>query len=361
MLVVHDYYAALEGGGRLSSVLAQALDADLGFGFARRNHPFTQYAQALRQRSWQGRTRDLRAWRPLPLWQQWQLARAWQYRADWVEQYDTVIYSGFYTPLAALRRSSGNVLYCHTPPRFVYDQREFYLSRLPLPLRPLLQAFIRYLQPRYEQAARHMDCIVANSQHVRARIQRYLGLDATVVYPPCDIQRYAWQPNRGYYLSTARLDPLKRVDRIIQAFLHMPDQQLVVASGGPELARLRRLAGNAANIRFTGWVSERQWQDWLGHAIATIYIPAQEDFGMSPVESMAAGKPVIGVNEGGIPESVLPGATGLLLPQDCTPADIAQAVRALPPREAQAMRHACEQRAYSFRTARFIAEMRSIL
>jgi glycosyltransferase involved in cell wall biosynthesis len=352
-IILHDYFESLDGGGKLSSILAQGLELEIGYGFARPGHAFLP--ASLRQV-------DLGAHSALPLWRQIKLARAFERRTDFLRAYHGVIYSGFYSPLAVARHTNGpNVLYCHTPPRFLYDQRDFYLASLSPPLRPLLRAFIADFQPRYERAVSRMDLLIANSDNVRRRIQRYLGQDAQVIYPPCDTARFTWQGQGDYYLSTARLDPLKRVDTIVRAFLEMPDKRLIVASGGAELARLRRLARNAPNIRFTGWLSEREMHQLVGRAIAILYLPKDEDFGMSPVEAMAAGKPVIGVAEGGLLETVIPGETGLLLKADFSVEDIRAAVEHIEPGRALSMRPACEARAQCFRNELFLARMREIL
>ena len=334
-------------------MLAQGIEADLGYGFARCDHPFLSEIP---------RQIDLQSGSVLPLWRQFKLARAFQTRTTFLSHYDTVIYSGFYTPLAIKNHRQGrNILYCHTPPRFIYDQRDFYLNRLPVLARPLLKRFIAYLQPRYEAALRQMDVIVTNSANVQQRIHRYLGLEAKIVYPPCDTSRFQWLSQQPYYLSTARLDPLKRVDLIVQAFLSMPEKQLVVASGGSELRVLQKLARGANNIRFTGWLSEPELLQLIGNATAVIYLPQDEDFGMSPVESMAAGKPVIGVAEGGLLETILHGETGLLLPPAPSAATIAAAVSEFTHARALSMRFACEKQAQNFRLALFIQKMREIL
>lgn len=305
---------------------------------------------------------DLKAHSILPLWQQFKLARTFAQKTLFIKHYTTVIYSGFYTPLASCQHPQGrNVLYCHTPPRFLYDQRDFYLKRLPWALRPLLHSFIQYLQPRYEQAVAQMDTIIANSENVRRRIQRYLRRDAVVIQPPCETARFIWQGQGDYYLSTARLDPLKRVETIIQAFLTMPDKRLIVTSGGPEMSRLRRLAHYAPHIQFTGWTDDTTLATLVGHAIATLYVPTDEDFGMSPLESMAAGKPVIGVAEGGLLETILPEQTGILLKPTFTSADLCEAVHTLTPAQALVMRAACEQQAYRFRTEIFLQKMCTLL
>ncbi len=353
-IVLHDYFEALEGGGRLCSVLAQGIRADIGYGFTRPEHPFlcpfTQTQQI-----------DLQSGSRIPLWRQFKLARAFTQHTQFLHPYDTVIYSGFYTPLAIMQHPQGkNILYCHTPPRFVYDQRDFYLAQLSPPLRPLLQAFIAYLQPRYEAALAKMDVILTNSAHVRDRIHHYLGKKAQIIHPPCDTSHFRWLGQKNYYLSTARLDPLKQVDKIIQAFLQMPDKPLIVASGGSELKKLQRLARNAPHIQFTGWISDVQLAELMGNAIATLYVPKQEDFGMSPLESMAAGKPVIGLAEGGLLETILPGKTGILLPQ-ATSETICDAVNRLNSDYALSLRAECEQQAQNFRNELFLKKIKEFL
>jgi glycosyltransferase involved in cell wall biosynthesis len=202
-----------------------------------------------------------------------------------------------------------------------------------------------------------MDHIVANSENVRNRLNHYLGLDAEVIHPPCDVSGYQWQGQEDFYLSTARLEPYKQVDRIIEAFRDMPDKKLVVASGGSDESRLKRLAQDADNIYFTGWISEEELKRLVGTAIVTIYVAKDEDFEMSPVESMAAGKPVIGNAEGGLLETVVHEETGILLPAYPEPSDIAEAVRNLTPKRAQDMRHACQERASQFSRERFLDNM----
>lgn len=354
IIILHDYFEALEGGGRLCSILANHLPAELGYGFARPQHPFLQSLTTAQH--------NLKAASQLPLWRQWRLARSFSEKTSFLNQYDTVIYSGFYTPLAIKHHlGQKNILYCHTPPRFIYDQQDFYLQQLSLFLRPLLINFINYLRPRYEQAVAQMDVIVANSENVRSRIQHYLQQEAIVIHPPCETQHFRWQGPGQYYLSTARLDPLKRVDKIVQAFLQMPDKKLIVASGGSQLKRLQKIANHANNIQFTGWISESRLRQLLGEAIATIYLPQQEDFGMSPVESMAAGKPVIAVAEGGLLETVVPEQTGILLPADFTEQTLIQAVRALTPSKAAKMRFACENRAQQFSSRLFLQKMQALI
>jgi len=273
-----------------------------------------------------------------------------------------VIYSGLYAPLTALEQPRGRRLYyCHTPPRFAFDQRERYLARAPALARPALRLAIERYRHAYLHALQRMDRVLTNSLHVRERLLEHTGIAAEVVYPPIDTTGFRFLGQQGYYLSLGRLEPNKRVDRIVRAFLGMPDKQLVVASGGSQLEALKALANGAPNIRFAGWLDDDALAQLMGNAIAALYVPQDEDFGMSAVEAMAAGKPLIGVAEGGLRESVVDQRTGLLLPADPSAETIAEAVGRMSAERALSMRAACEARAAEFSRARFLDAFRNII
>lgn len=354
-IVLHDYFATAEGGGKLCLVLAKGLNADLGYGFRKPCHPFFQ-------EEFTNKVNDLNSYSIFPLWQQLKLSLAFSKKTQFIKSYSHVIYSGFYAPLAVQNHLNGcNILYCHTPPRFIYDQQDFYIRSMPAGSRFALRAFINYLRPRYEHAVSKMSLLITNSKNTQQRIQRYLKRDAVVIYPPCDTTLFNWRGQGNYYLSTARLDPLKRVELIVKAFLQVPDKRLIVTSGGPQFNLLKKMASKASNIEFTGWIDNERLTNLVGNAIATIYLPRDEDFGMSPVESMAAGKPVIGVSEGGLLETIIPGETGLLLDPALTIDAIRNAVNSLTPQRALEMRHSCEARAKCFDNTIFLQKVREVV
>lgn len=351
-VVLHDYFAVREGGGRLALTLAARWGWLLVGGFVSREVPF--------RTEWPGvELRELGVRPGFRPRQSLSLVHAWK---KYHCAARTLVYSGTYAPMAVANHTEArNILYCHTPPRFMYDEQAYYLGAIPGWQRPALAALIRYLRPRYEQAVSYMDRIVVNSRNVQRRVAHYLGRESTVVYPPCDVARYQWQEPEGYYLSTARLDVLKRVDLVVRAFKEIPEKKLVVVSSGPERPRLEALAGDAANISFAGEVGDERLKELIGRCIATIYVPRDEDFGMSPVESMAAGKPVIGVAEGGLLETVVDGETGVLVPADPGVDHLVEAVRALTADRARGMRSACEQRAAMFSTEKFLRGMAEVV
>ncbi|MFK8047917.1 MAG: glycosyltransferase [Halioglobus sp.] len=277
-------------------------------------------------------------------------------------RYKWVIYSGNNTLAASLRRNSGNILYCHTPPRFLYDLYGYYLERFPWLLRPIFWLYVKAFRRYYEYAIRNMSCVVANSSNTSSRLQYYLGVESIVVHPPTDIARFVWKRQDQFYLSSGRCEPLKRVDLIVKAFLRMPEKTLIVSSGGSQLDELKLLARGAKNIKFTGWISLDEMSDLIGRCIATIYIPVDEDFGMSPVESMAAGKPVIGVAEGGLKETMVNFETGILIDQHRLHVhSICDAVEYISPEVALSMRSACEERAREFSLETFTVKMQDII
>ncbi len=352
--VAHDYFAIRGGGERLILTAANAFEARLVCGYrtpdsydmgAFPSDTVTLDTPAVFRRS------ALR-----------NLALAMQFSASsrLLRPFPVRVFSGAAAPFAAEVGTGGrNIYYCHTPPRFLYDQRRHFSAGIERSLPGRLA--LNWYQRGYEAALDRMDVIIANSETVRGRIKRYLGRDAEVVYPPCELEAFRWQGQGGYYLSTARLSKLKRVDRIVEAFLRLPERHLVVASSGEELKSLQALAKGAPNITFLGWIDEDRLRQLIGEAIATIYVPVEEDFGMSPVESMAAGKPVIGVAEGGLRETIVDGETGILLHPDFGVEDLAAAIDALTPDRALAMRKACESRAELFSQERFLAGLQRIL
>ncbi len=350
-VVVHDYFETTEGGGKLACILAREMGADLACGFKAAAHPY--FAELFR-----GPVLQLTRRGRLPLLRQSAVAWAFLHRSRLLCRYDTAVFSGSYAPLAVLQGGARrNLYYCHTPPRFLYDRRRHFQRTVSPTLRPFFALFNHWYRPRYQAAFARMDRIATNSQNVRRRILRYLGRDAAVVYPPCDTRRFRYLGQEGFYLSAGRLDPLKRVDRIVSAFSRLPEKRLVVVSGGPEERRIRRMASALPNVTVLGPVSESRLVRLMGTCIAVLYIPEEEDFGMVPVEAMAAGKPVIGVREGGVPESVIDGRTGTLLDPDPDAEAVAGAVEAMTAEVARSFRAACEARARAFDTAVFVERM----
>jgi glycosyltransferase involved in cell wall biosynthesis len=349
-IVLHDSFAFKGGGERLVHILCQGLNLDLAFG--------EQSDQGFDLSDLPGKLIDLKSYSKIWGWRTAKRFSSYTLRTRFLKNYETVIYSGQNSSLAVHNHSGGkNIYYCNTPPRSIYDLKEYRLASLSFMQRLQHRAFNLCFQPLFESAINRMDAIVANSVNIQKRIKKYLHKDSIVIHPPCDTESFHWKGQEDYYFSFARLDLLKRVDLIVKAFAKMPDKHLVITSTGPEMKRLQQLAEGHKNITFTGPVDDLQLKDLLGKSIASIYIPRDEDFGMSPVESLAAGKPVLGVAEGGILETIVHGETGILIPANPSSEDLIEAISQLTPKHALSLREACEQRATLFNTKIFLEKM----
>jgi glycosyltransferase involved in cell wall biosynthesis len=351
-LLLYDSLVIRGGAEHVLMTLYREFDADVCVGFVGRE----AFGGAVDP----DRLIDLRARSRFPPLELIYLLARFQGIAGLVARYPNRIYSGSYSVLASSPYHGGrSIYYCHTPPRFLYDLESYYLSRLPPIERPLLLGLQAWFKSRYEAAIHRMDVVLANSLNVKHRLKRYLDVESRVVYPPVDLARFQWSGQEDYFISTARLEPLKRVAPIVEAFTQMPDQKLVVASGGSQSKTLRMLAKKASNIHFTGWLADADLSHLIGRCRASIYLAQDEDFGISPVESMAAGKPVIGVAEGGLLETLVPDETGHLLPPSFTVDDIKGAVRSMTATKARSLRGSCETRATAFSRDSFLTEIRS--
>ncbi|MCP5419529.1 MAG: glycosyltransferase [Gammaproteobacteria bacterium] len=288
--------------------------------------------------------------------------RLFKQRTAFISAYNMVVYSGMYAPLAIHKHSGKhNLLYCHTtPPPFAYDWLDFYLEQYSTWQRPLFLAYCRYFRNAYAAAVKKMDVLIANSDYVRRRYLDYFGKNSIVIYPPCDTEEFKWIDQKDFYLSTARHEPHKRVDIIINAFRRLPNKHLIVASNGSQTKNLRALAVGADNIEFVGTTSRKDLQLLIGQCTATIYIGKDEHFGITPVESMAAGKPVISVAEGGLTETVLHQQTGLFLPKP-TVEHLITAINILEPQRALEMRYSCQHQAKNFDKSIFLRKINDLL
>jgi glycosyltransferase involved in cell wall biosynthesis len=222
-----------------------------------------------------------------------------------------------------------HICYCHTPVRYYWTDYEWRLHNLPFGglnwlarlVFPLAVGLLRRID---YQAAQGVDAYIANSRHIQERIKTYYHRDSTVIYPPIATRQLEGMASgaRDYYLIVGRQVASKRLDVAVDAFneLGLP---LKVAGAGEEIARQKPRA--KANIEFLGRVSEED-RDRLFAGAKGFVFPPEEDFGMVPVEAMAAGTPVIAYGRGGAPEYVTDGETGVLFDEQ-TPAALVRAVK----------------------------------
>lgn len=223
-------------------------------------------------------------------------------------------------------RSTRHIVYCHTPPRFLWSPRQLAAERGANIGRALAPARVALRGIDRRRGARP-DVMIANSGTVRRRIAQAYGRSAPVIYPPVDIDRFtavARPSPEDYFLVVSRLVPYKQVSLAVEAFNQL-GWPLVVLGGGRQERELRAQAH--ANVRFLGHVDDAALPSIVAGARALI-MPGEEDFGITPVEAMACGVPVVAYGRGGATETVTPGLSGIFF-ADQDAASLIRAVRAV--------------------------------
>jgi UDP-N-acetylmuramyl pentapeptide phosphotransferase/UDP-N-acetylglucosamine-1-phosphate transferase/glycosyltransferase involved in cell wall biosynthesis len=234
-----------------------------------------------------------------------------------VSGYDIVISSSYVAAKGVLTRPDQlHICYCHSPVRFAWDLQHQYLNEAGMNkgLKSLVaRAILHYIRNWDARSANGVDVFVANSDFVAGRIEKFYRRRSTTVYPPVDVDNFRLETKKEeYYLTVSRMVPYKRVDLIAEAFSQMPDKRLMIVGEGPEFEKIRAKAG--PNVKLLGHQPFDRLQELMRHARAFVFA-AEEDFGIVPVEAQACGTPVIAYGRGGATESVIPGETGILFPE----------------------------------------------
>lgn len=275
-----------------------------------------------------------------------------------------LILSSSHCVAKGIRKPPGavHVSYVHAPMRYVWDRFEDYFGpgRSSLPVRIAANTIRRRLQAwdrRVSQADR-VDALIANSHFIAQQIEAAYGRPAdAVVFPFADLSRFqaARKPGTSY-LMVGAFAPNKRVDLAIEAF-NLLKKPLYIVGKGPEDARLKKMAG--PTISFLGSLSNTLIADLYAKCRAFIF-PGLEDFGITPLEAMGAGAPVIAYGKGGILDTVIDGKTGLLF-QDPTPESLAEKILEFEARPDAITEFACRQRASEFTRTRFQNEFLEVV
>ena len=200
-----------------------------------------------------------------------------------------------------------HICYCHSPMRYAWDYTHEYTKNWN-PIKRFLAAHILHSVRQWDyRVADRPDILIANSNHVRQRVQKYWRRDAQVVHPPVNVKRF--KPTKShddYFFIVSALTPFKKIDLAIQAF-NKVKRRLVIIGDGAQRKYLEFIAG--PTIQFLGRQSDEVVKEYMENCRAFIF-PGEEDFGITPVEAMAAGKPVLAYSKGGVTESVQAGVSG---------------------------------------------------
>lgn len=259
-----------------------------------------------------------------------------------------------------LRTRGRKVVYCHSPAKWLY-RTDDYLGVHPSPsaraglraLSPLLRRFDRH-------AAASADTYIANSTYIATQIRAAYGIEAEVLCPPPGLgpdgpREAVAGVEPGFLLTVARLLPYKNVSQVVEAFRQLPEQRLVVVGDGPERDRLSAAA--SPNVRFVGEVGDAALR-WLYDGCSGLVAASREDFGLTPVEAGAFGKPVAALQWGGFLDTIVPEVTGLFF-ETAEQHAIAETVAALVARDWDADK--IRMHAETFSEERFVDRIRAIV
>ncbi|HBY1061819.1 TPA: glycosyltransferase family 4 protein, partial [Klebsiella pneumoniae] len=198
-----------------------------------------------------------------------------------------------------------HISYVHSPIRYAWDLQHQYLreSGLNRGIKGLFAKWILHKIRLWDtRTANGVDFFIANSKFISRRIKKVYGREADVIYPPVDVERFKLKREKqDFYLTASRLVPYKRIDLIVEAFSKMPEKKLVVIGDGPEMSKIRKIAG--ANIEILGFQPNDVMEEYMMDAKAFVFA-AEEDFGITPVEAQACGTPVIAFGKGGVLETI---------------------------------------------------------
>jgi glycosyltransferase involved in cell wall biosynthesis len=237
-----------------------------------------------------------------------------------LSDYDVVITSaaGTYTSPNYITKGEKTKLicYCHTPPRYLYgyktanDWDSKGWKRLLKAIGTIPMHFLRLFD---FQAAQKPDYFIANSEEIKARIQKFYRRDATVINPPVDIPTIKTIKKENYYLAGGRLARAKGIDVIVDAFAQNGKPLKIFGRGfaGFEEELLAKIKGKKTRIEFVGEVTDEERTKLMAGAKAYVFASYDEDFGITPLEAQACGTAVISFRSGGVKETVIDGKTGI--------------------------------------------------
>ncbi|MQL52255.1 glycosyltransferase [Desulfofundulus thermobenzoicus] len=224
--------------------------------------------------------------------------------------YDVILSSSHAAAKGVLVRSDQlHICYCHTPVRYAWDLTHRYLKEngLERGLKSFLaRSILHYIRLWDALAASRVDHFIANSRYTARRVWRCYRREATVIYPPVEVDRFRVNEKKeNFFLFVSRLVPYKKADLVVAAFnrLGLP---LVVVGDGPQFEACRKVAGK--NVEFLGYQNDAAVADLMARTRALVFA-AEEDFGIVPVEAQACGTPVIAYGKGGVEDTVV-SATG---------------------------------------------------
>jgi glycosyltransferase involved in cell wall biosynthesis len=348
--IFHDYFGAIGGGERVVIAIAKILDADI----------ITTDTDAVRKIDPSVRVISLGKTIKYPGLKQISAILKF-YFCDFSKKYDLFIFSGNWAHFAA-QRHHPNMWYCHILIPDLYEKSVPLISEENILIKKIFGVW-KIIHSRLDiWSIRNIDHIIANSEHIKEKIRHYYRSEAEVIYPPLDTGQFFCKSYENFWLSVNRLYPEKQIELQIESFKKLPDETLLIVGGFAEGDHATRYTEKIqtdlpVNVRFLGQVSESEIINLYARCKGLICTSINEPFGLTPLEAMASGKPVIAVDSGGFRETVTRD-TGFLVQPNVESIRIAvQRVSEDPSR----YHDACIDRAKTFDMAIFRNKIRTIV
>ena len=272
-------------------------------------------------------------------------------------EYDIVISSSnSYAHGIITKPSTLHICYSHSPMRFVWDWYHEYLSENKIGFSPIglyIRKLLHDIRIWDFIAVDRVDYWLANSRNSADRIKKYYKKASTIIYPPVNLESISpsFDLPDDYYLIVSRLEPYKKIDFVIDTF-NKNRKNLVIIGEGSDKSRLKKLAKDS--IEFLGWQSDQSVHEYMKNAKALIF-PGEEDFGITPIESLASGRPVIAYDKGGVKESITT-KTGVFFSEQ-NEDSLNVAVRELEKNYINFSPHECRNQAEKFSNAIFTKQL----
>ncbi|MEB2327940.1 MAG: glycosyltransferase family 4 protein [Pseudomonas sp.] len=258
-----------------------------------------------------------------------------------------------------------HISYVHSPIRYAWDLQHQYLHEASLDRglkAKLARMLLHYMRMWDQRTASGVDEFIANSHFIAKRINKSYRRQSTVIYPPVDTSRFTLhEAKEDFYLTASRMVPYKKIPLIVEAFAAMPDKRLMVIGTGPEMERVREVAG--ANVTLMGYQSDEVLRQYMQRARAFVFA-AEEDFGIAPIEAQACGTPVIAFARGGVLETIRglehEKPTGVFYPEQSIDSIVA-AVRTFETHRQRISASNCRSNAERFGGERFKQEIKAFV
>jgi glycosyltransferase involved in cell wall biosynthesis len=254
-----------------------------------------------------------------------------------------------------------HICYCHTPMRYIWDMHDLYISANKLKI-PFIKFFVKYLAEHLRrkdlESAKSVNYFIANSKHIKNKIEKFYNRKAIVIYPPVDVEKFEVEDKKkDYYYCSSRFVSYKKIEIIVEAFKKMPDKKLIISGEGKH--RKKILKGLTPNIIAKSFLPFDEYHYYLRNARAFVFA-AEEDFGITLVEAQACGTPIIAYGKGGATETVIDGKTGVFFDEQ-SPESLINAVNSFEKLNGAFKPREIRKNAERFDQKRFSAEMKEFV